>query len=102
MADENVKAPEASAPAPQSERPSGGPGGPGSGPGGRPGGRPVDPVDPADAASFSAARRFASSAPRRLMPSPIGMFVCCRDSWLSVARLCPAASPAFAPRTSAA
>jgi small subunit ribosomal protein S18 len=40
MSDETVKAPEASAPAPQSERPSGGPGGPGSGPGGRPGGRP--------------------------------------------------------------
>src|SRR4051812_30769397 len=40
MADENVKAPEVSAPAPQSERPSGGPGGPGGGPGGRPGGRP--------------------------------------------------------------
>jgi len=40
MADENVKAPEASAPAPQSERPSGVPGGPGGGPGGRPGGRP--------------------------------------------------------------
>jgi len=37
MSDETVKAPEASAPAPQSERPSGGPG---SGPGGRPGGRP--------------------------------------------------------------
>ena len=36
----HVKAPEASAPAPQSERPSGGPGGPGGGPGGRPGGRP--------------------------------------------------------------
>src|SRR4249919_2216355 len=35
MSDETVKAPEASAPAPQSERPSGG-----SGPGGRPGGRP--------------------------------------------------------------
>ncbi len=41
MSDENVKAPEASAPAAQSERPSGGPGsGHGSGPGGRPGGRP--------------------------------------------------------------
>ena len=41
MSDESVKAPEASAPAPQSERPSGGPGaGPGAGPGGRPGGRP--------------------------------------------------------------
>jgi small subunit ribosomal protein S18 len=41
MSDETVKAPEASAPAPQNERPSGGPGsGPGSGPGGRPGGRP--------------------------------------------------------------
>ncbi len=40
MSDETVKAPEASAPAAQSERPSGGPGGPGSGPGGRPGGRP--------------------------------------------------------------
>ena len=37
MSDETVKAPEASAPAAQSERPSGGPG---SGPGGRPGGRP--------------------------------------------------------------
>ena len=41
MSDENVKAPEASAPAPQSERPSGGSGsGHSSGPGGRPGGRP--------------------------------------------------------------
>jgi small subunit ribosomal protein S18 len=40
MSDENqVKAPEASAPSAPSERPSGGPGGPG-GPGGRPGGRP--------------------------------------------------------------
>ena len=38
MSDETVKAPEASAPAPQSERPSGGPGGPGGRPGGRPGG----------------------------------------------------------------
>ena len=34
----SVKAPEVSAPAPQSERPSGGPGGPGGRPGGRPGG----------------------------------------------------------------
>ncbi|MGA7246036.1 MAG: 30S ribosomal protein S18 [Terracidiphilus sp.] len=40
MSDETVKVPETSAPAPQSERPSGGPGGPGSGPGSRPGGRP--------------------------------------------------------------
>ncbi len=38
MSDETVKAPEVSAPAPQSERPSGGPGGPGGRPGGRPGG----------------------------------------------------------------
>jgi small subunit ribosomal protein S18 len=38
MSDESVKAPEVSAPAPQSERPSGGPGGPGGRPGGRPGG----------------------------------------------------------------
>ena len=41
MSDENVKAPEASAPAAPSERPSGGSGsGHSSGPGGRPGGRP--------------------------------------------------------------
>ena len=38
MSDETVKAPEVSAPAPQSERPSGGPGGPGGRPQGRPGG----------------------------------------------------------------
>jgi small subunit ribosomal protein S18 len=39
MSDENqVKAPEASAPSAPSERPSGGPGGPGGRPGGRPGG----------------------------------------------------------------
>src|ERR1700722_7827369 len=39
MSDETVKAPEASAPAAPSERPSGGPGGPGGRPGGgRPGG----------------------------------------------------------------
>jgi uncharacterized membrane protein YdfJ with MMPL/SSD domain len=34
---------------------------------------------PADGASSSAAKRFASSALRRSTPSLIGMSVCCRD-----------------------
>jgi hypothetical protein len=56
-----------------------------------PGGLAVAPVVaqaavPADAANSSAARRFASSAPRRLTPSPIGMSVFCRDLWPSAAR----------------
>jgi small subunit ribosomal protein S18 len=50
MSDENqVKAPEASAPAAPSERPSGGPGG---GPGGRPGGRPGGPGGPGGRGKF--------------------------------------------------
>lgn len=50
MSDENqVKAPEAPAPAAQSERPAGGPGG---GPGGRPGGRPGGPGGPGGRGKF--------------------------------------------------
>src|ERR1700677_890844 len=59
-------------------------------------------VVPAAAASFSAARRSASSARKRLTPSLIATSVCCRALWPSAARSCPAGLPAFAPPTSAA
>ena len=58
-------------------------------------------VDQAVAASFSAARRSVSSAPRRSTPFPTGMFVCYKGLWRNAARLCRAGSLAFAPHTSA-
>ena len=42
------------------------------------------------AANFSAARRFASFASRRSMPSATGTFACLRASWPSAARSPPA------------
>ena|ERR1039457_4582778 len=54
------------------------------------------------AASSFAARRCASSAPRRSTPFLTAMFVCCKDLWLSAGRLCLAGSPVFARPTSAA
>src|SRR5215469_2877967 len=49
-------------------------------------------VDQAVAASFSAARRSVSSAPRRSTPFPTGMFVCYKGLWRNAARLCRAGS----------
>jgi hypothetical protein len=52
----------------------------------------------ADAASFSVARRSASSVRRRLTQSRIATCGCCKDLWPSAARLCPAGSRVFARR----
>ena len=48
----------------------------------------VPAADPAAAANSFAARRCASSAPKRSTPSPTGMSVCCKGLWPSEARLC--------------
>ena len=85
MSDETPsRAPEASAPASHHKRSPG----------------PVVPVPvpavPADglpaalavAASSFAARRCASSAPKRSTRFPTAMFVCCKGLWPSAARLC--------------
>ncbi len=61
-------------------RPSSRPGGPG---GGREGGGGVD-------ASISGARRFASSASKRLKRSTTRTFVCWRSSWRKAEESCPA------------
>ena len=71
--------------------------------GGRPQGRPWHSVKvPAAAGKFSRRKKVCKFCTRRLTRSRnIATSACCRVLWPSAARLCPAGSPAYAPRTSA-
>src|ERR1700722_12729166 len=60
------------------------------------------PADPVVAESSSAAKRSASSAPRKLTRSLTATSACCKVLWPSAARLFRVGFPAFALRTSAA